>query len=201
MASNDDAYLAYEECNCSERTLPAGNAGRAVKVGKGSRSMSFATPICRSDRLRNVRWRIERINKPVRMEIDDDSDSSLDDQESEDGNNGMDVEDEGDEDGASKDEEGSNDALETDNDAPVASDDGGETDNDADEDDEADTKGDTGSEHSNAIEVCHMPIKSAGKRKRRVKLADIKAPYPRLKSRFFTLIVSLFSLIPCQDYF
>ncbi|VFQ83778.1 unnamed protein product [Cuscuta campestris] len=117
--------------------------------------MSFATPIRRSDRLRNVRCRIERINKPVRMEIVDDSDSSLDDQESEDGNNGMDVEDEGDEDGASKDEEGSDDALETDNDAPAASDD----------------------------DVHHMPIKSAGKRKRRVKLADIKAPYPRLKSR------------------
>ncbi|VFQ74278.1 unnamed protein product [Cuscuta campestris] len=162
----ENANDVNEQVDIYSNRLPAGNGGRAVKVsgGKGSRSMSFATPIRRSDRLRNVRWRIERINKPVRMEIDDDSDSNLDDQESEDGNNGMDVEDE---DGASKDEEGSDDAVETGNDAPAASDDDGETDNDADEDDEADTKGDTGSEHSNAIEVCHMPIKSEGKRKRR----------------------------------
>ncbi|RAL45826.1 hypothetical protein DM860_009690 [Cuscuta australis] len=149
----ESANDGNEQVGIYSNRLPAGNGGRAVKVsgGKGSRSMSFATPIRRSDRLRNVRWRIERINKPVRMEIDDDSDSNLDDQESEDGNNGMDVEDE---DGASKDEEGSDDAVETGNDAPAASDDDGETDNDADEDDEADTKGDTGSEHSNAIENC-----------------------------------------------
>ncbi|VFR01030.1 unnamed protein product [Cuscuta campestris] len=79
----ENANDVNEQVDIFSNRLPAQNAGRVEKVsgGKGSRSMSFATPIRCSDRLRNVRWRIERINKPVRMEINDDSDSNLDDQE------------------------------------------------------------------------------------------------------------------------
>ncbi|VFQ61527.1 unnamed protein product [Cuscuta campestris] len=202
MASNEDAYRAGNSMVFLRRTknasakkgqcvgdvreagvvdnandgMHAVNAERALQVSGGSRSMSLATPIRRSDRLRNVKWKIERINKPMRMEIDDDSDDILDEKESDDGNNEMEGEDEGEEDGASKHEDESADA-------PAESDDDGETDNDAGEDDEAETEGGTGSGHCTAIEVCHIPIKSAGKKKKRVKLADMKAPYPRLKSR------------------